>query len=196
MLIGHKQELAVYVLDPAYYRYKNPLYSALPLCMLRPPPHNAGIALVNIPDQPQSLSKEGGGLFCSDPEAALLVIHFRNWLPDSILLDYVLCIPRAALVARLGLSAASADRPHARAVRVLQWEDWTRGGVLLRFSMDDHMRLQVATFGSRVAVMSHSMQSDGGPLASPDIRVFEVHPWAHASNIHTSAELWRWPGEK
>lgn len=28
------------------------------------------------------------------------------------------------------------------------------------------------------------MQSDGGPLASTDIRVFEVHPWAPASNIY------------
>lgn len=101
-----------------------------------------------------------------------------------MLLEYVLYIPRAALVAGLGLSAASANPPPAGTVRVLEWEDWTCGGALLRFSTYTYMRLQVATFGSRVAVMSHCMQSDGGPLASPAIHVFEVHPWAHASNIH------------
>ncbi len=183
VLISLQEELAIHRLEPA--SSQTPVYGGTPLCMLGPPPY-AGFYLKDIPHQPLSSSTENEGLFRSDPEAALLVIHFGfRSEPGGTSLDYVLCIPRATLVARLALSAASVAGPPAGAVRMLDWEDWTRGGTLLHFSRFTFVELQVATFGSRVAVMSHRVQFDRRLSEAPtDVCVFEIHPWARASNIH------------
>lgn len=183
VLVGHDEELAIYILEPA--SDQTPVYSGLPLCVLLLPPH-PGFFLKDIPHQPLLSSTEDEGLFRSDPEAALLAIHFGfRSQPRGTPLDYVLCIPRATLVARLTLPTASVAGPPAGAVRTLDWEDWTCGGTLLCFSRFTFVELQVATFGSRVAVMSHRVQFDRRlSEAATDVCVFEIHPWARASNLH------------
>lgn len=112
-------------------------------------------------------------------------------------MDYVLCIPRAALLANIGLSPATATSPPTVSTRHLSWEDWSRGGDVLAsigIHTTTHADIAVAACGSRVSIIFNMIRAIGPPAVSiTAVYVFEMHRWAwayavqivHLVNQHT-----------
>lgn len=159
---------------------RGPDRSVIPVCALLPPPH--GFRIESIPSQPVSSATDDDGLFHSDPKAALFVLHFRCPFRYCEDMDYVLCIPRAALLANIGLSPATATSPPTVSTRHLSWEDWSRGGDVLAcigIHTTTHADIAVAACGSRVSIIFNMIRAVGPPAVSiTAVYVFEMHRWA------------------
>ncbi|EIW52119.1 uncharacterized protein TRAVEDRAFT_54092 [Trametes versicolor FP-101664 SS1] len=186
LLIGYQDNVYIHAIDTT----RGPNRSTIPLCFLRPP--QGGFYIEGIPSQPASSPTDEDGLFHSDPNAALLVLHFSCPFRYRGQTDYVFCIPRAALLANIGFSPATATSPAAVRSPAPQWEDWSRGGELL-FCMGimqtTRPDISVSAFGSRVAIV-FNMQRAGGPprMSQSTVYAFEMHRWAWARDgIETRA---------
>ncbi|KAL1938461.1 hypothetical protein VTO73DRAFT_11701 [Trametes versicolor] len=178
LLIGYRAEVSIHAIDST----RGPDRSVIPLCALLPPPH--GFRIESIPSQPVSSATDDDGLFHSDPQAALFVLHFRCPFRYREDMDYVLCIPRPALLANIGMSPTiTTSLPTVRA-RHLPWEDWSRGGDVLAcigIQTTTHADIAVAACGSRVSVIFNMLRTIGPPAVSiTAVYVFEMHRWAQA----------------